>query len=337
MEQTKRELNDLVAQSVARVEGRRSNVAFVKTHKTGSTTLASVIYRYGLRHGLKVARFDVEGTAVTLEHAAEKTRNRGKRVDVFHYHVVWDGFLRMEWRKARSLFEEIMAEPASSINYVTVLRDPVQHWLSYYYFYFQPEMKVDVKEYFAGGGRQRRPLENPLAAEFGIYTKQDLDDFVLNHLPSFTLTMLTEDVDESLVLLGKILGWDPIDLTYASLLKTGANGSVRWDGKAVQKAPKPEDLDEDTLAGLALVTELDAELYHAARDHYDRIKAEYSAGLDDAVRNFRGLQSKMLRYLDTVPRNSSAREWYMPESDYYFYSADKSKWWEEDYPPAVEF
>ena len=57
--------------------------------------------------------------------------------------------------------------------------------------------------------------------------------------------MLTEDVDESLVLLGKILGWDPIDLTYASLLKTGANGSVRWDGKAVQKAPKPEDLDED--------------------------------------------------------------------------------------------
>ena len=71
-EQTKRELNDLVAQSVARVEGRRSNVAFVKTHKTGSTTLASVIYRYGLRHGLKVARFDVEGTAVTLEHAAEK-------------------------------------------------------------------------------------------------------------------------------------------------------------------------------------------------------------------------------------------------------------------------
>ena len=35
-----------------------------------------------------------------------------------------------------------MAEPASSINYVTVLRDPVQHWLSYYYFYFQPEMKV---------------------------------------------------------------------------------------------------------------------------------------------------------------------------------------------------
>lgn len=70
------ELNDLVAKSVARTEGRQNNVVFVKTHKTGSTTLASVVYRYGLRHGLRVARFDVEGTAVTLNHAAEQVRER---------------------------------------------------------------------------------------------------------------------------------------------------------------------------------------------------------------------------------------------------------------------
>lgn len=57
--------------------------------------------------------------------------------------------------------------------------------------------------------------------------------------------MLTEEVDEGLVLLGRILGWDPIDLTYASLLETGEGGSLRWDNKPVQKAPKKEDLDED--------------------------------------------------------------------------------------------
>ena len=46
-----------------------------------------------------------------------------------------------------------MAEPASDINYVTVLRDPVEHWLSYFYFYFQPEMKVrtDSGEAINGG------------------------------------------------------------------------------------------------------------------------------------------------------------------------------------------
>lgn len=33
-----------------------SNLAFFKTHKTGSTTLASIFYRYGVRHNLKVRR-----------------------------------------------------------------------------------------------------------------------------------------------------------------------------------------------------------------------------------------------------------------------------------------
>ncbi|WP_413872089.1 hypothetical protein [Tateyamaria sp.] len=31
-----------------------ANIAFVKTHKTGSTTMASILYRYAVRHDLKV-------------------------------------------------------------------------------------------------------------------------------------------------------------------------------------------------------------------------------------------------------------------------------------------
>lgn len=54
--------------------------------------------------------------------------------------------------------------------------------------------------------------------------------------------MLTEEVDEGLVLLGKVLGWDPIDLTYASLLETRDDGFIRWDNKRVKKAPKTESL-----------------------------------------------------------------------------------------------
>lgn len=53
--------------------------------------------------------------------------------------------------------------------------------------------------------------------------------------------MLTEEVDEGLVLLGRIMDWDPIDLTYASLLEAH-DGATRWDDKPVIKAPRPEDL-----------------------------------------------------------------------------------------------
>lgn len=53
--------------------------------------------------------------------------------------------------------------------------------------------------------------------------------------------MLTEEVDEGLVLLGKVMDWDPIDLTYASLLEA-RDGATRWDDKLVTKAPRPKDL-----------------------------------------------------------------------------------------------
>lgn len=42
-------------------------------------------------------------------------------------------------------------------------------------------------------------------------------------------------------------------------------------------------------------------------------------------------------YFNAGSQDSPARDWYMPESDYFFYSADKTKWWEKDYPPAVAF
>lgn len=53
--------------------------------------------------------------------------------------------------------------------------------------------------------------------------------------------MLTDNIDEGLVLLGKLMDWDPIDLTYASLLEA-RNGGTRWDDKPVTKAPRPKDL-----------------------------------------------------------------------------------------------
>lgn len=66
-------------------------------------------------------------------------------------------------------------------------------------------------------------------------------------------TMLTEAVDEGLVLLGRILGWDMIDLTYASMLRT-REGVRRWDDKPLTRVPKVEELDEEvSTAGTNLV------------------------------------------------------------------------------------
>lgn len=47
-----------------------------------------------------------------------------------------------------------------------------------------------MEDYFKLGKHKKRPLNNPLAAEFGIYSERDLDEFILNHLPGFALVRL---------------------------------------------------------------------------------------------------------------------------------------------------
>ena len=68
-----------------------------------------------------------------------------------------------------------------------------------------------------------------------------------------------------------------------------------------------------------------------------QVRELHSDGLEEAVREFRVLQVEVLSFLDEDPMDSPARGWYMPESDYYFYSADKAKWWQEEYAPALPF
>lgn len=53
-----------------------SNIAFIKTHKTASTTLASILYRYGKRHDSNISRFRERGTVVDLDSAAAQVRYR---------------------------------------------------------------------------------------------------------------------------------------------------------------------------------------------------------------------------------------------------------------------
>lgn len=55
-----------------------SNLAFVKTHKTESTTLSSLFYRYGVRHGLTVRRANYSSPAGADVMSDQSYGRRGK-------------------------------------------------------------------------------------------------------------------------------------------------------------------------------------------------------------------------------------------------------------------
>ncbi|CAM9464061.1 unnamed protein product [Phaeothamnion confervicola] len=269
------ELNALVDASVARTAQQRCNVAFIKTHKTASTTMTSILYRYGARHNKTIARFDVKGTSCTLEKAAEDVSlGKAPRSDIFHYHYVWDGIFKGgEFDYIEHKYRQIMSLD-SPMDFVSVLREPIRHYLSYYYFYYEPLKHVQIEEYLKNTAKL---LRNPLCAEFGIYGPRQLDRFIKNDLPKFTLMMLTEKFDEGVVLLAHMFGWDLIDVTYSSMLEN-KEGAVRWDGKPLRKAPKFEELSSEVcVRGWGAVAGSRRKLLRG-------IPVWYSVGFDGALR-----------------------------------------------------
>lgn len=60
-----------------------------------------------------------------------------------HYHIAWDGFYKGSWTEARTKYGRIMQDNAD-VNFVTVLREPVSHYLSYYYYFINPLNKVNI-------------------------------------------------------------------------------------------------------------------------------------------------------------------------------------------------
>eukprot|EP00904_Undaria_pinnatifida_P006312 jgi/Undpi1/2810/HiC_scaffold_14.g06187.m1 len=254
-------LNGLVAESASKTREQACNVAFAKTHKTASTTLAMILVRYARRHDKKLASFGgPHVSAIPLGEAVEQVRKSGERVDVMHYHYTESGMFTGRWKEATAMYKEIMQE-GERISYVTVVRNHREHFLSYYYYFVQPEVQLSVEHFFQRDGQgmqnQRERLKNPLCLEFGIHTSEELDEFIQAQLPDFRLIILTEAFDEGLMVLRRLMGWEMIDMTYARMMETKA-GSRRWDGKDLKNVPHFDDLSQERKAVAAI--EIEAEL-----------------------------------------------------------------------------
>ena len=61
-----------------------------------------------------------------------------------HYHHAWNGFYSGTWDQAKAKYSKIMSDQ-EDVNYVTVLREPIAHYLSYYYYFLNPINKVNKK------------------------------------------------------------------------------------------------------------------------------------------------------------------------------------------------
>ncbi|XP_063971279.1 galactosylceramide sulfotransferase-like [Lytechinus pictus] len=197
----------------------RKNMMYLKTHKTGSSTLQNIIYRYGDAHGLT---FALPKTGVYLG-----TPSLFKRTFPIPSPTGKYNMLANHARYNRHEMAEIMYKNAV---YVTIIRHPSTQFESMYAYYgFKGTFKVDL-EGFADKPQNyfRRQSTtpshsalNPTLYDLGMSKLQmNNDGAIRNKITTlgndFDLVLVAEHLLESLVLLKELMCWDLSDVTFFS-------------------------------------------------------------------------------------------------------------------------
>lgn len=221
-------------------------IAFLKTHKTGSSTLTNILNRYADLRELKIAlpaqrlyRFGWPG--YFHWNNVDLWRLNGEPADVLCNHA----------RYSRPAMDVIMH---SDTKYITILRDPVYqfestfNYMELYRFFkltnYSNPMQVFLRNprgYLQNLTRTVKPfpesmhlVRNGMFFDLGLSpSAQDNDEEIRNAIKKveseFSLVLIMEYFDESLVLLKREFCWDLDDVIYIkqNQRKTGNNTSTR--------------------------------------------------------------------------------------------------------------
>uniref|UniRef100_A0A8C2I445 Galactose-3-O-sulfotransferase 3 n=1 Tax=Cyprinus carpio TaxID=7962 RepID=A0A8C2I445_CYPCA len=147
---------------------KHTSVAFLKTHKTASSTVQNILFRFAERNNLTVAL-----PITTCDH--QFCYPRPFSAHFIHPHTTPPDIITNHLRFSRAELQRLM--PNNTI-YITILREPGAMFESLFTYFNQYCLKMERV---------------------------------------FSLVMISEYFDESLVLLRRLLSWDLDDVLYVSL------------------------------------------------------------------------------------------------------------------------
>uniref|UniRef100_A0A8C6PH99 Galactose-3-O-sulfotransferase 3 n=1 Tax=Nothobranchius furzeri TaxID=105023 RepID=A0A8C6PH99_NOTFU len=205
---------------------KHTNIVFLKTHKTASTTVQSMLFRFAERNNLTVA-FPKPACGHQFCYpnvfSAEFVHPQTQPPNIIANHMRFNRHELQNLMPNNTKYITILREPASMfeslfayyINHAeafrrvpdgfmeTFLEDPLQ----YYWPKEDNAMYVHNTLTFDLGGDKDRPAADVAYAQ----------EFVAEVERVFSLVMISEYFDESLVLLRHLLSWDLQDILYVKL------------------------------------------------------------------------------------------------------------------------
>ncbi|XP_041816025.1 galactosylceramide sulfotransferase [Chelmon rostratus] len=202
------------------------DIMFMKTHKTASSTVLNILFRFGEKHKLKFAfpngRNDFFYPSPFLCSQVKDYRP-GECFNIVCNHMRFD---RQEVAKLL---------PPGAV-YITILRDPVDLFESSFHYYHRAvpltwrisgedklaEFLDDPQSFYSPEAFNSFYLKNLLFFDFGFDNNLEADDprvmrAIQNLAKHFDLVLMAEYFEESLILLKDTLCWTMEDILYVKL------------------------------------------------------------------------------------------------------------------------
>ena len=269
-ERRKEEIVKLSSMTSRHVDGTcqpHGNVAYIKTHKTASTTLQTIINRFGLLNRLSFVLNKVSPTNGHLVYIPVTKHSPqyfflpplgvgSNDISHFNYNMI-----AVHLRYNRSAMDFFMLP---GTKYISIIREPSAHFESAFNHFrftdsFSPATRCRVKgheieEFMRRPGYYRRRLKtlqwdttrglrwyyarNNQIFDLGLDSKYHKDETIVNQtvdalLKELDLVLISEYFDESLVVLKKMLCWTFDDIIYIS--KNQRTSRVDIDSTTRQK------------------------------------------------------------------------------------------------------
>ncbi|XP_033107760.1 galactosylceramide sulfotransferase-like [Anneissia japonica] len=287
----------------------KQTVVFLKTHKTGSTTLARIIELYGYRNSLAFVRKIGERQSIhygnrrfnNLSHHAflpPPNVTRGDytnyKYNIFTLHVRYDRKVIDGFMKADPIHITLLREPSKQFEsafvffgtgqFVNIPRQRSRPNHTYRYYEKIKQFLLNPKQYPKAASIHY--INNDQIFDLGLNAEYLLNDKVINETiarinKDMDLVLINEYYDESLVLLSKVLCWRLEDLVYLPR-------NERPDSK---KVAMPEELRQKAREW----NHADTMLYNFFVERLKERIIEYGPSFKEDLRRFRNMTAEVRR------------------------------------------
>ncbi|XP_055898375.1 galactose-3-O-sulfotransferase 2-like [Biomphalaria glabrata] len=270
------------------------NIAFIKTHKTGSSTVSNILLNFGLANNLTAAlpnflkghpyyNYITKPNEHFVKEMICPLTDGRQEYNLLFYHCVYN----------KTAFRSIMPE---NTVYISILREPFQQFLSSFFYYRIdislvkdfPDLNNSMSIYsflsspynFTKEENHFTYTRNKQAEDLGfreehLRNNETLKQYLLGLEKDFLLVMIMEYFEESLLLLRRALCWEMEDIIYIPNNVNKKKEKLTFDEEYIQSHRRFSVLDYIVYDHFLKIFEeklnSQDESFKAELDHFKRV------------------------------------------------------------------